>query len=165
MTFVVREYYLATVGLEQRKCLLIYTAYFLSGFTGEAINEVLNQQGNVFSALAQRRHFYRKHIEAIEEIAAKCTGCHRCLQITVRCHNHPGVYLNGPISSHPAQTRVPGAHAGERSGSRQESSPISSKKIVPPSANSKRPRRPLSCAGERTLLVPEQLRRDQRWWG
>ena len=41
-------------------------------------------------------------------------------------------------------------------------SPISSRKIVPPSASSKRPGLRRDGAGERALFVPEQLALDER---
>src|SRR6266480_909382 len=75
--------------------------YLLPSFTCEAINEVLNQQENIFSALAQSRDLYGKHIEAIKEVAAKCSGGHRCRQITVCCHYHPDVCPNRPVSADP----------------------------------------------------------------
>src|SRR6267143_2560990 len=57
------------VRLKQIEALFVDRLKALSCFPCVAINEVLDQQGNVFSSFPQRRHLYWKNVEAIKQVA------------------------------------------------------------------------------------------------
>src|SRR5258706_15641555 len=60
------------IRYEKVQSLLVNPANALSCFSSETIDEVLDQQGNVFFSFPQRRNLDRKNIEAVKQIAAKC---------------------------------------------------------------------------------------------
>src|SRR5579863_9232874 len=57
------------VRLQQIETLFVQRLKALSCLPRETINEVLNQQGNVFSSFTQRRHFNWKNIESVKQVA------------------------------------------------------------------------------------------------
>jgi len=52
-----------------------------SCFSGEMSDEVLDQQGNVFSSFPQRRDLNWENVEAVKQIATKCTSSNGSLQV------------------------------------------------------------------------------------
>src|SRR5262245_41981162 len=60
------------------------TADRLARLTSVAIDEVSDQQLNIVGAVAKRRYSDGKHVQPIEEIAAKRAGLNRGLQVAVR---------------------------------------------------------------------------------
>src|SRR5205807_545264 len=55
---------------------------------------MLNQSGNIFAALPQRRKCERKNIDAVKEILTEFSVSHQCFQIAVSSDNHANVNLN-----------------------------------------------------------------------
>src|SRR5580700_6700747 len=53
------------VGLQQFESSSVNCFELLSGLFSEAINEVLDKQGNVWCAIAQRRHLNRHDIQSV----------------------------------------------------------------------------------------------------
>ena len=126
-----------------------------------AREDVRGEQRDVLLALAQRRHLDRHDREAPVEVLA---------ELPARDQR-----LRDPCSSprrrarRSATGRSPPTGLISRSWSTRSSlfctlasmSPISSRKIVPPFASRNRPRRARDRAGERALLVTEQLGLEQ----
>src|SRR6266478_10069877 len=71
----------------------------LSCFTRIAIDEVLNQQGNVFLPFTQRRHFDRENVEPVKEVTPECARSDGRLQIAIRGRNHSNISPNGCSST------------------------------------------------------------------
>src|SRR5258706_8062677 len=88
------------IGLQSIQSYFLYLADLLSRFPCEPIDEVFNQHGDIFLAFAQRRNLDRKHIKAIEEIAAKCAASNSVLQVTVGGGDHSHISSNEPISTY-----------------------------------------------------------------
>src|SRR5260370_17811606 len=59
------------VRLKQIEALFVHRLKALSCLPCETINEVLNQQGNVFSSFTQRRHFNWKNVEPLKQSASE----------------------------------------------------------------------------------------------
>src|ERR1700690_2266052 len=59
------------VRLEQIETLFVHPLETFSCFPCVTINEVLDQQGNVFWSFPQRGHVNRKYVEPEEQVAAK----------------------------------------------------------------------------------------------
>src|ERR1700738_4457978 len=88
------------IGPQSIQSCFPYLADFLSRFPCEPIDEVFSQHGDIFFAVAQRGNLDRKHIKAIEEIAAKCAGSNSVLQVTVGGGDHSHISSNEPISTY-----------------------------------------------------------------
>src|SRR5229473_4985831 len=71
----------------------------LSCFSCVTINEVLDQQGNVFSSFSQCRNFNRKDVEPVKQVAPEHTCSDGSLQIAVSSGNHPDIGLDGSSST------------------------------------------------------------------
>src|SRR5260370_14573696 len=71
----------------------------LSGLFSEAVNEVLDKQGNVCCAIAQRRHLNRHDIQSVKEILAKLAFGHERVQITMGGRQHSYVNGNWPVTA------------------------------------------------------------------
>src|SRR5260370_8525799 len=71
----------------------------LSCFPGVTINEVLDQQGNVFSSFSQCRDFNRKDVEPVKQVAPEHTRSDGSLQIAVSGSNHSKIGLDGSSST------------------------------------------------------------------
>jgi hypothetical protein len=61
----------------------------------ETINEVLNQQGNVFSSFTQRRHLNWKNVEPVKQVAPERARSDGSLQVAVSGGNHPNISSDG----------------------------------------------------------------------
>src|SRR6266550_5225206 len=89
-------------GIRYKKIqrLLVNPADALSCFSSETIDEVLDQQGNVFSSFPQRRNLNRKNVEAVKQIAAKCTSSDGSLQVAIGGGDDPYVSADRLIATH-----------------------------------------------------------------
>ena len=74
--------------------------YLLSRLAGKSGYEIFNQQTNVFSPLAQRRNVDRKHIDAVEQIAAESAVRNGGRQISVGGSNYPYISADGAAAAH-----------------------------------------------------------------
>jgi hypothetical protein len=66
------------------------------------IDEVFNQQGNVFPSFPQRRNLNRKNIKTVKQIATKCTRCDGRLQVAIGGGDEPTlarIAANMPLMS------------------------------------------------------------------
>src|ERR1043165_3927329 len=55
------------------------------------LEEVVNQNRNVFATFAQRRHVDREHVDAVIKVVAETTVSHHRAQVTIRRRNHTHV--------------------------------------------------------------------------
>src|SRR6266581_6447455 len=88
------------IRYEKIQSLLVNPADTLSCFSSETIDEVLDQQGNVFSSFSQRRNLNRKNIETVKQIAAKCTLDDGSLQVAIGGGDDPRVRSDRLIATH-----------------------------------------------------------------
>src|SRR5277367_6648228 len=84
----------SVVGLEQLESCLVNGFEFLSSLFSKAINEVLDEPGNVSRTFAQGRHLNRHDIQSVEEIISKLPFGRKSAQITMSCCQHPDVNGN-----------------------------------------------------------------------
>jgi len=98
--------------------------------------EVFHQQRNILAALAQGRETYLDYVQAIEEVLAEFAYLYQLAEVGVGGGQNADVYLDGSVEPSGVNSR----------SSKTRSSlicvsgpmvPISSKKMVPPSATSK----------------------------
>src|SRR5271168_1722563 len=68
---------------------------------GRAVDagEVVNEQGNVREALAQRRQKHRDDVNAVIEVLAEAILAHRFLQVLVRGREQPEIHGYGPLAA------------------------------------------------------------------
>src|SRR4029077_17467753 len=59
---------------------------------GKRLNEIADQERNVFSAVTQGRDADREHVQAVEQVAAEFAAGDHLFQIAVGCCDQPGVY-------------------------------------------------------------------------
>ena len=83
------------VRLKQIEALLAQGLKALSCLPCETINEVLNQQGNVFLSFTQRRHFNWKNVESVKQVAPERPRGDGSLQVAVRGGNYPNISPDG----------------------------------------------------------------------
>ncbi len=127
---------------------------------GQLLDEVCDQRRNVFAPLAERRHFDRHDVEAVEQILAEPSFADlvsRSLLVAASTRTSTWIGLAPPI-------RVTTPSCSTRSTlacAESDMSPISSRNSVPPSACSNFPGPVGHGAGERSLHVTEQLALDQ----
>jgi hypothetical protein len=67
----------------------------------EFLNEVTDQQGNIFLSLAQRWHPDGKDIQPIIQIGAKLLISDHCFQIAIRCGNEAGICAKSASAAQP----------------------------------------------------------------
>ena len=118
-------------------------------------------EADILGALTQRRDPQRENVEPVVEILPERALGDSRVQVAIGRGDHADVDLD----------RLDGLRC--RSNSRScstrnsftctsgETSPISSRKIVPPLASSKRPILLIGRAGESALFVPEQFALDE----
>src|SRR5439155_21529446 len=85
---------------EKVQSFFIYSEESLSCFSCEMSDEGLDQQGNVFSSFPQRRNLNRKNVEAVKQIAAKCTSSDGSLQVAIGGGDDPYVSADKLIATH-----------------------------------------------------------------
>src|SRR6266853_701249 len=89
-------------GIRYKKIqsLLVNPADALSCFSSETIDEVLDQQGNIFFSFPQRRNLNRENVEPVKQIAAKRPLGDGSLQIAISGCDDPSVRLDRLIATH-----------------------------------------------------------------
>src|SRR5258708_37378018 len=87
------------IRLKHFQSLFVYPAYALSCFTRITIDEVLNQQANVFLPFTQRRHLNRENVEPVKEVAPERARGDGRFQIAVSSGNHPNIRSDGSSST------------------------------------------------------------------
>ena len=58
------------------------------------MNEVFDQQGNIFLSQTEWRNLDGEHIEAIEQVGSKGSGHYGSLQVTIRGGDHSRIRAN-----------------------------------------------------------------------
>src|SRR5262249_10687292 len=150
------------VGLQQVERLLVDGPERLAGLSAVALNEVFDQHQDVFPPLSERRHLDREYIEPIEQVRAEAPICHRRFQVTIRGGDDADVDvdrlpspppLESPLLQPPQQRRL---RVGQELAHliEEDRAAIGELETAKPA---------LRGSGEGSLLVAEQLRRDQRW--
>src|SRR5262249_27822055 len=146
---------------QQVERLLIDAPHFLSRFTGVTINEVLDQHRDVFSSLPQRWHLNGKNVEPVKEVATKRGGSHRRLQITVGRDNYSNVCLDRAIPPDTLKfVLLQHTQEGDLSLGGKLTDLVQKDRTA--FGQLEATETSLNRARERTFLMPEQLRRDQR---
>src|SRR6266403_691411 len=87
------------IGQKQVQSFLVYPTEVLSGLSCEMMDEVLHQQRNVFSSFPQRRNLNGENVEAVKQIAAKCTRSDGSLQVAIGGSDDPHVSSNCLIAT------------------------------------------------------------------
>src|SRR5882762_1101157 len=67
---------------------------------GVAIDQILDQDGNIVAALPQCWHSKREHVEAVEQILTEGAFSHGCTQVPIRCRENAYVNRNCLAPSH-----------------------------------------------------------------
>src|SRR5712671_5359783 len=87
------------IGQKQVQSLFVYPTEVLSGLSCEMMDEVLHQQRNVFSSFPQTRNLNGEHVEAVIQIAAKCTRSDGSLQVPIGGSDDPHISSNCLIAT------------------------------------------------------------------
>src|SRR6266851_5200296 len=126
-----------------------------------ALDQVFDEQRNVIHAFPQRGHLDRKYIQPVKEILTECACRHGRLQVAIRGGQYPDIHGNRlaapdafqfPLLEHAQQSNL--CLHRELTDLVQEDRPAVSR--------FKTSQASLQCAGEGTLFMPKQFRRDQR---
>ena len=128
----------------------------------EVAQNVLDQQGQIFLAVAQRRQMDVEDVQAEVEVLAKLAAGHGLLGILVGGGEH--AHVHGRFGLLPRRRTL-------RSSSTRSSlacvgggiSPISSRSSVPPSASSKQPMRRSAAPVKAPRLVAEDFALHERF--
>src|ERR1700733_4463711 len=87
------------IRLQQIKALLTNCLKVLSCSSRKTIDEVPDEEGNVFSSFAQGRHLNWKNVEPVKQIAPERARRDGSLQVAVRSGNDPNIGLDGSSST------------------------------------------------------------------
>src|SRR5260370_26770155 len=87
------------VRLKQIEALFVHRLKPFSCFLGVTINEILDQQGDVFSSFSQGGNFNGKDVEPVKEVAPEHARIDGSLQIPVSSSNHSNISSNGSCST------------------------------------------------------------------
>src|SRR5882757_2916713 len=88
------------IRLKQAETLFAHRLKVFSSFPCITIDEVLDQQGNVFSSLPERRNLNRKNVEAVKQIAPKFTLNDGSLQVAIGGGDDTRIGSDGLIATH-----------------------------------------------------------------
>ena len=133
----------------------------LAGLFGEAPDEVLDEQRNIFRSLAKRRNGDGKDVQPVEKILAKGSSSDRGRQVTIGCRYQADVYRDRMITPHPLEfflLQYP--QECDLRFHRQFADFIQEQ--CPAIRGFKPAQPPLQCAGEGSLFVSEKLGSNQR---
>src|SRR6266699_4979798 len=125
------------------------------------VDEVFDQQGNVFSSFPQRRNLNRKDVETVKQVATKRTCCDGSLQVAVGGGDEPHVSADRLIATHAlklmflqnTQQRNLSVRGQLTDFVKEEGAFF--RKLEPAQS-------PLGCPRKGTLLMTKQLRCNQR---
>ena len=65
-----------------------------------ALQQVIDQHGQILEPLAQRRHLHGEHVQAIVQVFAEAARADGGLQIAMRRCDDPHVAADGPVAAH-----------------------------------------------------------------
>src|SRR5499425_3133042 len=130
---------------------------------GKAPDEVFDKQWNIVHSLAQRRNGDRKHVQSEKQVLAEGSGRYRGRQVEIGCCDDPNIDGDRMVTPHPLkflflqypQERDLRFHGEITDFIQKERATVSGFKPA---------HSPLECPGEGSLLVPEKLGSDQRFW-
>src|SRR4029077_18967055 len=134
----------------------------LSGLFSEAVNEVLDKQGDVRCAIAQRRHLNRHDIQSVEEILAKLAFGHKRVQVTMRGRQHSYVKRNWPVTADTFDLTFL-QHSQQRDWDFRGQIAYFVQEDRSAVRRFKTSQAPLRCSSECALFVTKQFGSDQRW--
>src|SRR5262249_49197586 len=151
------------VRLEQFRHLFVDAADPLSGAFGVPMDEILDEQGNVRPPPAQGGHCQGKDVEPIEEVRSERPVGDRRLQIPIRCRDDSDVDSDRPGATDTLEFALlqdPQEHdlgfGGQLTNLVEENRPAVRQLQAALSSR--------EGPGKRALLVPEELRGDERRW-
>src|SRR5260370_5306814 len=87
------------VRLKQIEALFVHRLKALPCFLCVTIDEILDQQGNVFSSFSQCRNLNRKDVEPIKQVAPEPTRSDGSFQIAISCSNQSNIRSDGSSST------------------------------------------------------------------
>src|SRR5262249_3778975 len=151
------------VALEQVICLLADGVDLFTSFTRVALDEVVDQQGNVIGSLTEGWHSYGENIQSIEKILAKRAIRDGLFQLAVGRGYHP--YVNRDRLDATNALNFPFLEDSEQCylGFRRqiadlvEENRASISRLKPSQAL-------LECSSEGAFFMPEQFRDNERGW-
>jgi hypothetical protein len=85
--------------LKQIQALFAHRLKTLSRFPCVTIDEVLDQQGNIFCSVPQRRNLNRKNVEPVKQVATEPALGDSSLQVTVSGGDYPNIRSDGSSST------------------------------------------------------------------
>src|SRR5258708_13953819 len=124
------------------------------------MKEVLDQRGDIFPPLAERRNVDREYVQAVKEIFSKGAASDRTFQVAIGRGHHPHVRANRLASANPLEfTLLQNAQQSNLSFRGQltdfiQKNRASLRKLKPAQA-------PLQRPGKSSFLLTQQLRGDQ----
>src|SRR5262249_3957346 len=135
--------------------------YSLAQFLGVALDEIFDEQRNIFRSLTQRRKPNRKYVQTIEEILTKGPGLDSRFQIPIRSGQNSNVHRNRLVAAHPLKfVLLQDTQQRNLCFRRQFSNFVQKNRSTVGRFES--PQAPLQRSGKGTFLVAEQLGRNQR---
>ena len=108
-------------------------------FLRELLDEIADEQRNVFFAVPQRRNTDRKDIQPLVQVTAKFLVRNHFLEIAIRCRHQADIHLPCMRAAETFKFHAPAEPAAASAESQVGMSPTSSKNRVPWSASSSRP--------------------------
>src|SRR5712671_2371263 len=88
------------IRYQKVQSLLVNPADALACFSRKTVDEVLDQQENVFFSFPQRRNLNRKNVETVKQIAAKCPLGDGSVQIAIGSGDNPRIRSDRLIAAH-----------------------------------------------------------------
>src|SRR6266478_9954158 len=79
------------IRLKQFQASFVYPANVLSRFPRVTINEVLDQQGDIFSSLPERGNLNWKNVEPVKKVTSEHACSDSRLQVTIGSSNHANI--------------------------------------------------------------------------
>src|ERR1700733_13512252 len=121
---------------------------------------MLDEQRDVLSAIAQRRQHDGKYMHAMVQVLPKRTRTYQRIEIAMRCHQHAHIYRNRLAATNALHLTL-FENPQQLSLHREWHITDLVEKQSPAMRLLELSRVPLPRPGERSLLVPKQLRLNQ----
>src|SRR6267154_5241614 len=133
----------------------------LAGFRGKPLDQIFDQERDVFGTLAERRDVDRKDVEPVKQILPECSCGNRFRQVAVGRRQEADVHVNRVAVAHALDLVIlKDAEQGDLGFRRQIADFVEENRATVGGFES--PQTSLQRARERALLVAKELRRDER---
>src|SRR5262249_24385839 len=148
---------------QEMQRFLVNASELLPDLLSQSSNEVFDKHGNIGRSLAQRGHGDRHNIQPVEKVVAEPAFAHKLLEVAMCCRHYSNIPRNGFVAADAFNLALLQDSQQRDLNFRRQIADFIQENCATV-RRFKAAEATLCGARKRALLMPEELRRNQRRW-